>query len=180
MFAVSSCTGLWLLVTQLLRLSYFYCLLLILLFQTGQTQVADRSFLPRVLHASPDVQRFIDIIDALKISGLEYTRVYPGYFMDYWGVPNVRTHIRYFAYGVDICNARAVIPGDGNDLITMTYSYDMAEFVVHLMDLPSWPESSYIAGDDITFNRILDLAQTLRGNFLGAVAFFSSSPLDVE
>ncbi|KAF7181304.1 hypothetical protein CNMCM7691_000522 [Aspergillus felis] len=142
------------------------------LIKASEKSTATKRFIPSefsfvqdetILHTSPDVQDFIDITDALKKTGLEYTRVYPGYFMDYWGIPNVRTHIKYFAYGVDICNARALIPGDGNDVITMTYSYDMAKFVVHLLDLQWWPESSYIAGDDITFNQLLDLAQRLRG-----------------
>jgi hypothetical protein len=102
-------------------------------------------------------------VKALKKANLEYTRIFVGTFMDYWGMPNTRTHIGYFGFGVEISSARALIPGDGNDVFTVTYSYDMARFIVGLLDLESWPETCHFSGDDITFNQILDQAQRLRG-----------------
>lgn len=85
--------------------------------------------------------------------------------MDYWGIPNVRTNMQPLAYAVDIVNARALIPGHGDNVITMTYSYDMAKFLVRMLDLEEWPECSYVGGDDITFNELLSMAQELRGVF---------------
>ncbi|KAF3492215.1 uncharacterized protein GIQ15_01732 [Arthroderma uncinatum] len=145
--------------------------------QVNLIQAADKSattkrFIPSeysfvqsedILHISPGVQLFIDGTNALKKSQLQYTRVYPGYFMDYWGMPNARTHLKPLAYAVDIPNRRALIPGDGNNVITMTYSYDMAKFIVKLLDRAEWPESSYVGGDDLTFNQLLSLAEEIVG-----------------
>ncbi|KAK2873348.1 hypothetical protein FQN49_002422 [Arthroderma sp. PD_2] len=83
--------------------------------------------------------------------------------MDYWGMPNARTHLKPLAYAVDIPNGRALIPGDGNNVITMTYSYDMAKFLVRLLDQEAWSEIAFIGGDDLTFNQLLSLAEELRG-----------------
>ncbi|KAJ5592735.1 hypothetical protein N7537_009639 [Penicillium hordei] len=141
------------------------------LIKACERSVVTRRFIPSEYsfphEASPDIypegQYFIDVVKALKKANLEYTRIFVGTFMDYWGMPNTRTHIGYFGFGVEISSARALIPGDGNDVFTVTYSYDMARFIVGLLDLESWPETCHFSGDDITFNQILDQAQRLRG-----------------
>ncbi|KAJ5690903.1 hypothetical protein N7462_005295 [Penicillium macrosclerotiorum] len=143
------------------------------LIQAADLSTTTKRFIPseysyiqseEIRHISPDaVQLFIDGTRAIESSNLQYTRVIPGFFMDYWGMPNIRTNMVPFTYAIDILNARAIIPGDGNNVITMTYTYDMARFIVKLLDLEEWPEFSFIGGDDITFNQLLDIAQELRG-----------------
>lgn len=125
----------------------------------------------RILHITPGVQFYIDATNALKKSNLQYTRIFPGYFMDYWGMPNVRSHLKPLAYGVDIANCRAIIPGDGNNVITMTYSYDMAKFIAKLLGRDEWPEFGYMGGEDTTFNKLLSLGEELRGMFESVTIF---------
>ncbi|KAJ5691744.1 hypothetical protein N7462_001167 [Penicillium macrosclerotiorum] len=109
------------------------------------------------------VQFFLDAVQALEDSSLQYTRIFPGYFMDYWAMPKIRTHLEPLVYAVDIANGKALIPGDGNNIITMTYSYDMAKFVVRLLDVEEWPKCSYIGGDDITLGQLVRLGEEIRG-----------------
>ncbi|GKZ38900.1 hypothetical protein AbraIFM66950_011450 [Aspergillus brasiliensis] len=47
--------------------------------------------------------------------------------------------------------------------MSVTYSYDLAAYIVKLLDLEEWPEFSIFAGDDITYNELLKLAEEARG-----------------
>ncbi|KAL4891803.1 hypothetical protein BDV59DRAFT_59015 [Aspergillus ambiguus] len=116
-----------------------------------------------LLPVDPSIQHWLDAIDLLKSSTLEYTRVIPGIFMDYWGMPTVRTNLAPVTFGIDMVSCQAAIPGDGNDVIGMTYSYDMAAFVSKLLELEEWPEFSIYVGDDTTYNELLQLAEQVRG-----------------
>ncbi|EFR02912.1 hypothetical protein MGYG_05913 [Nannizzia gypsea CBS 118893] len=142
------------------------------LIQAAEKSSVTKRFIPseysfvqseEILHITPGVQLYIDAINALKETKLKYTRILPGYFMDYWGMPNTRTHLKPLAYGVDIPSGRALIPGDGNNVITLTHSYDMAKFIVKLLGAEEWPELAYMGGDDLTFNELLSLAEEIRG-----------------
>ncbi|PYI07711.1 NAD(P)-binding protein [Aspergillus sclerotiicarbonarius CBS 121057] len=116
-----------------------------------------------LLSADPSIQYWLDAAELLQKSGLKYTRVTPGIFMDYWGMPQVRTNLQPYVIGVDVANCWAAIPGDGNDKMGVTYSYDMAAFIVKLLDLEEWPEFSIFVGDEITYNQLLQLAEQVRG-----------------
>lgn len=83
--------------------------------------------------------------------------------MDYWGMPPVRTNLQPVTFGMDMVSCQAAIPGDGNDVIGMTYTYDMAEFLIKLLELEEWPEFSIFVGDDVTYNELLRLAEEVRG-----------------
>ena len=83
--------------------------------------------------------------------------------MDYWGMPKVRTNLQPYVIGIDVANCWAAIPGDGNDKLSVTYTYDMATFIVKLLDLEEWPEFSVFVGDEITYNELLKLAEQVRG-----------------
>lgn len=85
--------------------------------------------------------------------------------MDYWGMPYVKTNLRPFHWVIDMVNCKAAIPGDGEDLVTLTYSVDMARFMVKALDLDEWPEFSIVGGDDISLNQFLKLAEEIRGPF---------------
>lgn len=85
--------------------------------------------------------------------------------MDYWGMPHVKTNLEPYSFGIDISSRTAAIPGDGNDVICMTYSYDMAHYMVKVLDLDNWPEFSVIVGDEVTYNQILAMAQKILGEF---------------
>lgn len=81
-------------------------------------------------------------------------------------MPNVRTHLKPLAYVVDIPNRRAIIPGDGNNVFTFTYSYDMAKFIAKLLGTEEWPEFAYMGGDELTLNELVKMGEEITGMIL--------------
>ncbi|KEF63096.1 uncharacterized protein A1O9_01072 [Exophiala aquamarina CBS 119918] len=71
-----------------------------------------------------------------------------------------------FTWAIDIYGRKAAIPGDGNQLISLTHSVDLARYVVKLLDVAEgggqWDEWSIVVGEDISFNEILRLAERVR------------------
>ncbi|OQE80460.1 hypothetical protein PENNAL_c0046G00074 [Penicillium nalgiovense] len=138
------------------------------LIEAAEKSASTKRFIPseysfiqttELLPIDPSIQYWLDAADRLKASGLQYTRIIPGFFMDYWGMPHVLTHLQPFTFGIDISSRTAAIPGDGNNVICMTYTYDMAVYVVKLLDLDEWPEFSVIVGDEITYNQLLGMLE---------------------
>ena len=86
--------------------------------------------------------------------------------MDYWGMPHVQTHLQPFTFGIDISSGTAAIPGDGNNVICMTYTYDMATYLVKALDLDEWPEFTVIVGDEVTYNQVLGMAEEFTGKHI--------------
>lgn len=135
---------------------------------TNQEITADYSLtalfsLESLLAIDPSIQWWLNAANRLKSSSLKYTRVIPGFFMDYWGMPLARTNLQPYTFGISLSDRIAAIPGDGNDIICMTYTYDMANYVVKLFDLDEWPEFSVIVGDQVTYNQLLQMAEEIRG-----------------
>ncbi|KAE8381152.1 NmrA-like family protein [Aspergillus bertholletiae] len=116
-----------------------------------------------LLSIDPSIRYWLAAAELLKNTTLQFTRVIPGFFMDYWGMPVVRTNLQPFTFGIDIASCQAAIPGDGNDVICMTYTYDMAAFILRLLDEKDWPEFSVIVGAQTTYNQLLQLAEKIRG-----------------
>ncbi|OJJ96615.1 hypothetical protein ASPACDRAFT_54484 [Aspergillus aculeatus ATCC 16872] len=156
--------------------------------QLNLIDAAERS--PTVTRFLPSEYSFIQTADLLGIDpsikhwlaaanklhhdapSLKWTRVIPGFFMDYWGMPHVRTHLQPGVFGIDVLNCRAAIPGDGNDRMCMTYTYDMARFVVRLLeevDAAEWPEFSVVVGDVVTYNELVGLVEDIRGRKISVV-----------
>ncbi|KAJ5448003.1 hypothetical protein N7445_002824 [Penicillium cf. griseofulvum] len=142
------------------------------LIKAAEKSVSTKRFIPReysfvqtteLLSVDPSIQYWLDAADSLKVSGLQYTRIIPGFFMDYWGMPHVKTHLQPFTFGIDISSGTAAIPGDGNNVICMTYTYDMATYLVKALDLEEWPEFSVIVGDEVTYNQVLGMAEEITG-----------------
>ncbi|KAB8069783.1 NAD(P)-binding protein [Aspergillus leporis] len=145
--------------------------------QLNLIEAADRSpatkrFMPseysfiqtkNLLPIDPSIKYWLEAAELLAKTKLQYTRVIPGFFMDYWGMPVVRTNLQPFTFGIDIASCQAAIPGDGNDVLCMTYTYDMAAYIVRLLDEEKWPEFSIMVGDQITYNQLLQLAEQIRG-----------------
>ncbi|KAJ5765941.1 hypothetical protein N7520_005500 [Penicillium odoratum] len=118
---------------------------------------------PELLELDPTTQWWLDAVECLKKTNLQYTRFATGFFMDYWGMPYIKTNLAPFTFGIDVLNYQASIPGDGNCLLSLTYSVDLARFVVKTLDLDEWPEYSIGVGEDISFNSMLKLAEEIRG-----------------
>ncbi|KAJ6161358.1 hypothetical protein N7470_004754 [Penicillium chermesinum] len=102
-----------------------------------------------LLHIDPSIKYWLDAANRLKSSSLQFTRVVPGFFMDYWGMPNIQSNLQPYSFGINIAKHSAAIPGNGDDVICTTYSYDMANYLVKLLDLDEWPEFSVIVGTSV-------------------------------
>ncbi|KAJ5949581.1 hypothetical protein N7454_001165 [Penicillium verhagenii] len=142
------------------------------LIDAAELSTATRRFIPSeysfiqtadLLLIDPSIKFWLDAADRLKNSTLKYTRVIPGFFMDYWGMPRVQTNLHPYVFGINIAKREAAIPGDGNDVICMTYTQDMAYYVIKALDLDVWPEFSVIVGDEVTYNQILSMAEEITG-----------------
>ncbi|KAF9872126.1 glycoside hydrolase [Colletotrichum karsti] len=121
---------------------------------------------PDLAETEPDFAALrIKSADALKASGLQYTRFVNGFMMDYWGMPNIKTNMAPYAWAVDAANRRAAIPGSGDYTVSLTYSVDLARFIVRSLDSQDWPEWSVLAGSDLTINQLLAATQKVRGDF---------------
>ena len=93
--------------------------------------------------------------------------------MDYFGMPHVPTYFPLEPCFLDIPHARAAIPGSGNDLVAFTYSKDVGKLVARSLSLLSWPKRSVIVGDRVSYNEIVRLVETIRGelSFVGLGIF---------
>lgn len=100
---------------------------------------------------------------ALAKSGLTFTRVAIGMFMDYFGLPNIPSHFRPFNWALNVVGRSAAIPGTGNEQFTLSYSKDVARFLDRLLDEAEWPEWSIISGADTSLNELVALAEKATG-----------------
>ncbi|KAJ4102383.1 hypothetical protein NW760_010218 [Fusarium oxysporum] len=103
-------------------------------------------------------------VEALRETNLQWTRIVNGYFLDYYGLPYLKSYLTPFTFAVDIANKAAAIPGTGNDIVYFPYTFDVAKFVVALLGLSDWDETTYCYGDKATWNEILQLAEESRGS----------------
>lgn len=123
--------------------------------------------------------------EALRATSLEWTRVSNGFFMDYWGI--ARGLKSYMApipdLAVDIAHKKAAIPGTGEEMVCMTYTFDVARYLAaFLADTESkWEETTYFFGDRITLNAFVKTAETATGESMFLVfSCVLSGGLDVN
>jgi nucleoside-diphosphate-sugar epimerase len=57
----------------------------------------------------------------------------------------------------------AAIPGSGETPVAFTHTNDIAKFVVASLDLPHWPREGWIVGDKVTWNEVLEMAESVKG-----------------
>jgi len=100
-----------------------------------------------------------------KTTDLEHTVFHVGFFMDYWGLPAVKSWLARtpLVLWLDIVNNAAAIPGEGNTPSIFTHTSDVAKFVAASLDLPKWEPETYLYGDRVTWNEFLHLAEEARG-----------------
>ncbi|KAF4984069.1 hypothetical protein FDECE_17167 [Fusarium decemcellulare] len=111
----------------------------------------------------PHLAYRMQALDALENTSLEWTRFINGYFLDYYGIPHIKSHLQPVSFVIDIENKAAGIPGTGNDRAAFTYSYDLAKFVASFLTLMNWDRETYVMSDKITWNEFLALAEEARG-----------------
>jgi len=90
-------------------------------------------------------------------------------------MPHVKTNMFPYVFGIDIATGVAALPGDGNDAICMTYTYDLANYMVKLLELDEWPELSVFVGDEVTYNEILAIAEEIWGKIWAEIIQMSMS-----
>ncbi|KAK4073162.1 uncharacterized protein Triagg1_5442 [Trichoderma aggressivum f. europaeum] len=112
---------------------------------------------------SPIYQIRENTVIELRKTDLEWTRVANGYFMDYYGMPHVKTYLKPLFFVLDQPNKTAAIPGTGDEVLSFTYTFDVAKFVVAFLGLPKWEEITYCYGENSTFNKLLALAEEAQG-----------------
>ncbi|KAE8372283.1 NAD(P)-binding protein [Aspergillus bertholletiae] len=111
----------------------------------------------------PVVKGKLAALQRLQSSGLEYTLVTNGFFMDYYGLPKVKSYLQPFVFAVDMANNMAAIPGLGNTPVVFTHTFDVAKFVAALTNLTDWPKRSTIIGDKKTWNEVVCIAEVAKG-----------------
>jgi nucleoside-diphosphate-sugar epimerase len=103
---------------------------------------------------------------ALRQTDLEWTEVYPGFYLDYYGIPHLQSYMAPNTFVVDIAHKVAAIPGTGDEPLTLTYSNDAAKFVVASLDLPKWDERTVVYGERTTYNKLVKQAEEILGKLL--------------
>jgi nucleoside-diphosphate-sugar epimerase len=103
-------------------------------------------------------------LQALEASkNLEWTIFYNGFFMDYFGMPNLPSYLATLVVLMDILGNMAAIPGDGTTPVTFTHTSDVGKFVAASLDLEKWDHVSFVIGDKMTMNEAVKLAEEAKG-----------------
>ncbi|KAB8234146.1 NAD(P)-binding protein [Aspergillus alliaceus] len=110
--------------------------------------------------AVPKLQAIQALKDAKDLEGCAISN---GYFLDYYGMPKVKSHMLPATNVVDIANDAAGIPGTGNDPVVFTHTLDVAKYVAAALELDKWDLQMFIIGDKVTFNEMVDIAQNAKG-----------------
>lgn len=138
----------------------------------------------RAANQSPSVRRFIpsefnveyDVADDVlpypekrfhvaarrelgKTSTLEYTYIYPGMLMDYFGLPRVRSSLRPLCFFVDPASGQAVLPDDGEAKMSMTFTTDAARYIALALELDQWPRIMTTATSTVSLNELVRLVE---------------------
>ncbi|KAM5527878.1 hypothetical protein FOXYSP1_19752 [Fusarium oxysporum f. sp. phaseoli] len=159
--------------------------------QINLIQAADRSvstnrFISSSWAVRPKIEYFellpygfqhIASYEELDSSNLEWTAFNIGWFLEYYGMPHVETYIPQASFVVDMANRRASIPGDGKQMMTFTYTKDVAKFVVEALDLKAWDRNTYVIGDKMTWEEFVKVAEEARGGEKFTVTYDSVEKL---
>ncbi|KAI8623498.1 hypothetical protein F5Y19DRAFT_492529 [Xylariaceae sp. FL1651] len=102
-----------------------------------------------------------------KTSTLEYAYIYPGMFMDYFGLPRVASTLRPLCFFIDPARGLAVLPGDGEAKMSMTLTTDFARYVALALELDAWPQRIMtIVASTVTLNELVRLVEESLGHKL--------------
>ncbi|RYP12418.1 hypothetical protein DL765_007348 [Monosporascus sp. GIB2] len=101
-----------------------------------------------------------------KTSTLEYAYIYPGMFMDYFGLPRVISNLRPLCFFIDPANGQAVLPGDGEAKMSMTFTTDAARYIALALELDEWPRILTTAASTVSLNELVRLVEKSMGRKL--------------
>ncbi|KAJ3540732.1 hypothetical protein NM208_g4931 [Fusarium decemcellulare] len=91
----------------------------------------------------PAAQAKLAAMAELERTSLERTIVCNGFFLDYWGMPKVKSYL--------------------STPVVLTYSVDVAKYTAALLTLEKWEQESYAIGTKLSLNEFLRLAEEVRG-----------------
>lgn len=83
--------------------------------------------------------------------------------MDYFGMPHSKTPLHPWINILSMEEKWAVVPGDGTASATFITTQDLGRFIGRLMDAPVWDKESTVVGNEIQFNKLVALAEKIRG-----------------
>ncbi|OAL49202.1 NAD(P)-binding protein [Pyrenochaeta sp. DS3sAY3a] len=118
---------------------------------------------PEAAAIFPMTQSKVTVLKLLETTTLEYTTVINGFFLDYYTVPKIPSHMGIFPVVVDMVNNAAAIPGSGDVPVAFTHTTDVAHFVLSLLDLATWQLESTIVGEKLTWNEFVAIAEEVKG-----------------
>ncbi|KAI0602188.1 NmrA-like family protein [Biscogniauxia sp. FL1348] len=101
-----------------------------------------------------------------KTSTLEYAYLYPGMFMDYFGLPRVPSSLRPLCFFVDPDSGLAVLPDDGEAKMSMTVTTDAARLLAAALKLDAWPRILTTAASTVSLNELVRLYEKALGRKL--------------
>lgn len=101
-----------------------------------------------------------------KTTTLEYAYIYTGMFMDYFGLPRVMSNLRPLCFFVDPANGQAVVPGDGEAKMSMTFTTDAARYIALALELDQWPRILTTAASTVSLNELVRLVEKNLGRKL--------------
>jgi hypothetical protein len=101
-----------------------------------------------------------------KTSTLEYTYIYPGMFMDYFGLPRISSSLHQLCFFVDPENGTAVLPDDGEARMSMTFTTDAARYLALALELDKWPQIMTTVVSTVSLNELVVLVENSLGRKL--------------
>ncbi|ESK93070.1 hypothetical protein Moror_8882 [Moniliophthora roreri MCA 2997] len=98
----------------------------------------------------------------------EWTKFIPGIFINYFAFGSKKEeeamkHLRRHPVWVDVANGKADIAGDGGQKLYYTRAEDTGLFVAEATQLDTWPETLDMAGDVISLNEVVAIAERVTG-----------------
>ncbi|KXH33327.1 hypothetical protein CSIM01_03241 [Colletotrichum simmondsii] len=64
---------------------------------------------------------------------------------------------------MDVVNNKAGIPGSGDVPVAITFTSDLAKFVAAALTLLNWEQKTYLTGDKLAWNQLVELAEAVKG-----------------
>lgn len=111
----------------------------------------------------PLSRNWLNNATVLAKTNLKYTRIAAGFFMDFWGMPQIKTHQKPFDWVLNIRERVAAIPGNGEAKLSMSYTFDLAALIIRLLVEDDWPTEVGLVGQDVTFNQLVAWAEEATG-----------------
>ncbi|KAK0648490.1 hypothetical protein B0T16DRAFT_435788 [Cercophora newfieldiana] len=106
-----------------------------------------------------------------KTKTLEYTYIYTGMFMDYFGMPKVPTALRPLAFFIDPAYQMAVLAGTGEARMSMTFTTDAARYIAYALELNEWPRIMSTAVSTVSLKGLVVLVEKALGHGLPNVQY---------